>query len=485
LSRPAGVGRVVAIAALVAGLVALGFVVFGGGPSYEVTAEFQNASQLVTGNQVVVGGVPVGSVESIDLGPHGQALVKFSVDDSDYTPLKADTTAQVRETSLSSVAGRQIQLNLPPSNTSAPNIPDGGEIPLSNTISEVDIDQIFNTLSPKTINDFKHVVQGFDISYEGSAKQANQGFKYFNPLLSTSRRVFGELTRDTPTLDRLLTDTSSLSGALSERAPDITALVHNLDLTMNALASQRTALAASISKLPGFMREANTTFVNLRAALDDLNPLVSASKPVADRLLPFFHLLRGTARDAVPTITDLQDIVKRPGKQNDLIELTRDAIPLERAAIGSGSPNCGSNPSADYGKAADNNFTQGAFGESLCALRNGLPIAAFLRPYSTEVKSWFNTFGTAGVTDATGGIGRISTTLNAFSPSPGGLPILGPGTVLDPSQFLAGIDTGNARRCPGGLERPAEDGSNPFLDHGSVVGGSSFCLPNSTGPVGP
>jgi phospholipid/cholesterol/gamma-HCH transport system substrate-binding protein len=485
LSRPAGVGRVVAIAALVAGLVALGFVVFAGGPSYEVTAEFQNASQLVTGNQVVVGGVPVGSVESIDLGPHGQALVKFSVDDSDYTPLKADTTAQIRETSLSSVAGRQIQLNLPPSNTSAPNIADGGEIPLSNTISEVDIDQIFNTLSPKTINDFKHVVQGFDISYEGSAKQANQGFKYFNPLLSTSRRVFGELTSDTPTLDRLLTDTSSLSGALSERAPDITALVHNLDLTMNALASQRTALAASISKLPGFMREANTTFVNLRAALDDLNPLVSASKPVADRLQPFFHLLRGTARDAVPTITDLQNIVKRPGKQNDLIEFTRDALPLERAAIGSGSPNCGSNPSADYAKAADNNFTQGAFGESLCALRNGLPIAAFLRPYSPEVKSWFNTFGTAGVTDATGGIGRISTTLNAFSPSPGGLPILGPGTVLDPSQFLAGIDTGNARRCPGGLERPAEDGSNPFLDHGSLVGGSSFCLPNSTGPVGP
>jgi phospholipid/cholesterol/gamma-HCH transport system substrate-binding protein len=476
---------VVAIVALVAAVVALGFILLGGGSSYEVTAEFQNASQLVTGNQVVVGGVPVGSVDSIGLGPHGQALVKFSVDDSDYEPLKAGTTAQIRETSLSSVAGRQIELTLPPSNTSAPNIPNGGEIPLSDTVSEVDIDQIFNTLSPKTINDFKHVVQGFDISYEGSAKQANQGFKYFNPLLSTSRRVFGQLTTDTSTFERLLSDTSSLSGALASRAPDITALVHNLDLTMNALASQNTALSASVRKLPGFMREANTTFVNLRAALNDLNPLVSASKPVADRLRPFFHLLRGTAHDAVPTITDLQHIVKRPGSQNDLIELTRDAVPLARAAVGSGSPNCGSNPSSDYNQAADGNFSQGAFGESVCALRNGLPIAAFLRPYSPEVKSWFNTFGTAGVTDATGGIGRISTTLNAFSPSAGGLPIIGPGTVLDPSQLLSGLDTGNARRCPGGLERPAEDGSNPFLDHGSVVGGSSFCLPNSTGPVGP
>jgi phospholipid/cholesterol/gamma-HCH transport system substrate-binding protein len=470
--------------ALVGAVVIVAFLLFGGGSSYTVTAAFQNASQLVTGNQVVVAGVSAGSVEEISLGPHGQALVKFSVD-SDYAPLKQGTTAQIRSTSLSSVAGRQVELTLPPTNSNAPNIPSGGELPLSETTSEVDLDQIFNTLSPKTIKDFKHVIQGFDISYEGSAKQANQGYRYLNPLLSTSRRVFDQLTSDTPALEHLLVDTSSLSGALAQRAPAITQLIHNLDLTMNALARQKLALAATIHKLPGFMRQANTTFVNLRAALNDLDPLVSASKPVADRLRPFFHVLRGTAHDAVPTIDDLQHIVRRPGRQNDLVELTRDAVPLAKAGVGSGSPTCGVNPSADYLQAADGNFTQGALGESLCALRNGLPIAAFLRPYTPDVVSWFNTFGTSGISDATGGIGRIAITLNAFSLSPGGLPILGPTGVLDPSQVLSGIDTGNARRCPGGLERPAEDGSNPFLDQGNVVGGSSGCLPDSTGPVGP
>ena len=480
----AGVGRAIAIVALVAGLVALGFVVFGGGSSYTVTAEFENASQLVTGNQVVVAGVPVGSVKDIALGPHGQALVKFSVN-SDYAPLRAGTQAQIHETSLSSVAGRQIELTLPPQNSTAPQIPSGGEIPMADTTSEVDIDQIFNTLSPKTVKDFKHVIEGFDIAYEGSAKQANVGFKYLNPLLSTSRRVFDELTRDTPALNSLLVNTSSLSGALASRAPDITQLVHNLDLSTSALASQRVALARTIHKLPGFMRRANTTFVNLRAALDDLNPLVSASKPVADRLGPFFHILRRTAHNAVPTVDDLQHIIRRPGSQNDLVELTRDTVPLEKAAVGSGAPECGSNPNTDYSAAADHNFTQGAFGESVCALRNGVPIASFLRPYTPDVVSWFNTFGTSGVTDATGGIGRISVTLNAFSPSPSGLPIIGPGTILDPSKILQGMDTNNARRCPGGLERPAEDGSNPFLEGGALVGGSSFCLPDSTGPVGP
>ena len=470
--------------AVVAALVVVGFLVFGNGSSYTVTAAFQNASQLVKGNQVVVAGVPVGSIEDITLGPHGEALVKFSVE-SDYAPLRSGTTAQIRETSLSSVAGRQIQLTLPPSNSSAPYIPSGGELPLSDTTSEVDLDQLFNTLSPRTIKDFKHVIQGFDISYEGSAKQANQGFRYLNPVLSTSRRVFDELTSNTPVFERLLVDTSSLSGALAQRAPEITQLVHNISVTMNALASQKVALAATVHKLPGFMRQANTTFVNLRAALNDLDPLVSASKPVADRLRPWFHILRHTAHDAVPTITDLQNIIRRPGSQNDLVELTRDAVPLAKAGVGSGSPNCGANPSTDYLQAADNNFKQGALGESLCALKNGLPALAFFRPYTPELVGWFNDFGTSGITDANGGIGRIGTTINPFSFSTPGFPIVTPGTVLTPQQILAGLDTNNARRCPGNLERTAEDRSNPFTDGGNLTAGPTGCLPTQTAPVGP
>ena len=60
------------------------------------------------------------------------------------------------------------------------------------------------------------------------------------------------------------------------------------------------------------MRNANTTFVNLRAALDDVDPLVDASKPAARELRPFLAQLRAAAADAVPTVTDLDAIVKRP-----------------------------------------------------------------------------------------------------------------------------------------------------------------------------
>ena len=48
------------------------------------------------------------------------------------------------------------------------------------------------------------------------------------------------------------------------------------------------------------MRRANTTFVNLRTALDDVDPLVEASKPVAQRLGPFLSQARAFAADAEP-----------------------------------------------------------------------------------------------------------------------------------------------------------------------------------------
>ncbi len=232
------------------------------------------------------------------------------------------------------------------------------------------------------------------------------------------------------------------------------------------------------------MREANTTFVNLRATADDLEPLIVATDPVAERLGPFFTEFRAAARGAVPTIRDLDAIVRRGGQANDLVELTRLAVPLGEAALGDGHPDCGENPSTDFGAAADDDFRQGAFGEADCALRNSLPVLSHFRAYTPELVGWFDDFSTSGTLDASGGIGRIAGTFNMFTASPSnGLPdLLSP---VDPADlFGAGgsgplIDLGNTSRCPGALERDNGDGSTPFTD-----GGRLDCDPSQI-PVGP
>ncbi|MEZ5154570.1 MAG: MlaD family protein [Solirubrobacterales bacterium] len=416
---------------------------------YEITAEFTNASQLVGGEVVTIGGTEVGRVTDIRLAANGDALVSFTVD-GEYAPLERGTTAQVRSFSLSGVANRQIQLTLPPRGRGGDEIPDGGTMSRAETVSEVDLDQLFNTLDPKTVADFKNVIKGFATSYRGVGAEANRGFRYLNPFLSTSRRTFAELTRDTPALEQLIVNGSQLSGTVASRRDDLSALVGNLDSMMNAIARQRTSLRTALSRLPGFMRNFNTTAVNLRATLDDLDPLVAASKPVADRLGPFFRNFRAASADLVPAIRDLDRITEAPGSDNDLVDLTRLQPKLAKIAVG---------PVRRNGERR-----RGALPESSAALRDSLSQLAFFRAYSPELTGWFDDFGHSGVIDANGGLGRIGTTFNTFSIGANDLPIVDLAGLLKqtPAEQIGALDIGNYRRCPGSNERPAPDGSNPW-----------------------
>ena len=107
--------RVLAAAALIAAVAVVAVLALGSrGGSYTVHARFQNASQLVKGNLVQVAGASVGKIEAIDLTPDGQADVRMKITDDGYRPLRRGTKAIIREASLSGVANRYVDLQLPP-----------------------------------------------------------------------------------------------------------------------------------------------------------------------------------------------------------------------------------------------------------------------------------------------------------------------------------------------------------------------------------
>jgi phospholipid/cholesterol/gamma-HCH transport system substrate-binding protein len=215
--------------------------------------------------------------------------------------------------------------------------------------------------------------------------------------------------------------------ALGERRQDLTGVVRNLNLTFRALGSQQAALAESIEGLPPFLRRANTTFVNLRAALDDVDPLVNAAKPVARSLGPFLEDARGVARDAVPTVRDLSRTISSPGRDNDLIDLIDSFPPLARAAL---------DPRRVNGATR-----RGAFPETSDALRAAAPTIAQGRPYTPELVGWMDDFAATGAYDALGGFSRAWLNCSEL--------LYRPGPKL--RQF---------RRCPGANEQPASDRSN-------------------------
>jgi phospholipid/cholesterol/gamma-HCH transport system substrate-binding protein len=461
-----GLGRVAAIGAVIVAAILVGVFLFGsaGRGGYAVKADFQNAGQLVKGNLVEVAGVKAGSVKGISITPNGQARITMGIDGG-YRPLPAGTKAVIRMASQTGIANRYIELDMPGGPKKA-TIPNGGHIGSDATTTAVDLDQLFNTLDPPTRKALQDFFKGSAAQFQNVTQQANVGFQYLNPALSTSSRLFNELNRDTPVLQHFIGDSAHLVTAVAAKSNDLSALVSNLNTTTHAIGSQKAALADAIGRLPDFMRQANTTFVNLRSALDDVNPLVNASKPVAKKLQPFLAQVQPLAHDARPTVAALNTVIARSGADNDLIDLTKTLTPLAHIAVDTAQ--------------RDGASRVGSFPESTKALTNASPVIAQGRPYTPDLFGWFDDFSTTGGYDALGSISRTQTSFNALSPDlggalslPGGITV-GPNTLINITQpgqtplptqtagelFQALTKTGQFRRCPGGGDVVAPDRSN-------------------------
>ncbi len=439
------IGRVAALATIAVALVAVFWIVLSGGNGYRVRAIFANASQIVTGDQVEVAGNPIGTVSAISLTRNGRAQLTLTIEDANYRPLRAGTEATVRQTSLSGIANRYVDLRLAPA-TARP-IPDNGVIGTNNTTSTVDFDQLFNTLDAPTLKGLQDVIQGSASQYAGRGRQAQAGWAYLNPAIAASSTLFSEIDRNTGTFTRLIVNSSKLLTTVSERSTDLSGLIAHLATTTEALAAQRTALGESIQRLPGFMRLANTTFVNLRSTLDDLTPLVNVSKPVVPKLQQLLVQLEPLAQDAVPTVSQLSDVVSRPGANNDLIDLTGHGVPLAAVTV---------HPVRANGK-----LRLGAFPQTTAALNQFTPELATARPYVVDLTGWFEGFSHPGTIDANGGASRVAATLNVLSPADtsllDSLPLSQQLTEI--VQLLTGPGGGltafQGDRCPGSMERGA------------------------------
>jgi phospholipid/cholesterol/gamma-HCH transport system substrate-binding protein len=435
------IGRIAALGAVAIAIVAVIVILLSGGSSYKVYAIFQDASQIANGNQVDVAGNPVGSVGNVTLTPHGQAQLELDISDSGYQPLRQGTVATVRNPSLTSIANRYVELRIPGGNP--PPIPSGGTIPVQNTNSAVDLDTLFNTLNQPTRRALQEVIQGSAKQYRGYGPQASLAWQYLNPAVASASVLFRELNRNTAQFTNFITQTGNLFSTIAGRQSDLSNLVLNLSSTTTALANQQAALGQTIQRLPPFMRLANTTFVNLRSALDDLKPLVDASKPVAPKLQQLLVKLRPLARDAVPTVRDLSQIISKPGPNNDLIDLISLGQPLAAATVGDVFVN--------------GQRRLGAFPISTQALQQSTPELATSRPYAADLTGWFEGYSKPGGVDANGNYARVAGVVGAASISSGGLlSILTPlERVLNVLQLIGNgnLKLGQGDRCPGSMER--------------------------------
>ena len=425
--------RIIAVGALGLVVLVVAYLVFAGSSGANYKLVFAEADQLVRGDQVEVGGTPVGSVTDIALTPNFKAEVTIHVEGS-LVPLHQGTVAQVRTPSLTTVANRYIELSLGPN--SNPAYPAGATLPASATREVTDLDALFNTLNPKTRKGLQGFIQGTAEQFAGQGRNLRASTEYFPPALTSTDHFISQLTRDQPVFTHFLIETAKAVTTIGARQESVANLVENQNKTFQAVGSEQTALAQGLKKLPVTLRQGNRTFAELPATFAALTVLVNASRPTTKSLTELFERLRPLLSTATPVVRNFSETFSRPGPNNDLTDLA-NALPGLAKQLTTASP------------------------ISVTALKETVPISAVFGPYSPDLAGTLRTFGAgAGYYDADGHYVHINPVLPDFK--------VGEHEALTPAatapQALEGIVRGQLRRCPGAGTQPAADGSSPFVD---------------------
>ncbi|MFZ2114718.1 MAG: MlaD family protein [Solirubrobacteraceae bacterium] len=434
--RRANTTRIVAVAAIVAVVAIVLVLLLGGNGSATYYLIFPEAGQLVRGDQVQVGGVPVGSIKDITLLHDYDVRITINVESS-LAPLHEGSTAEIRVPSLSSVANRYIALAPGPNNR--PALPSGSTLPITSTHGVVDLDQLFGIFNAKTRKGLQQLIQGSAEQYSGVAPQLQKDVKYFPPALAAFDHVLAEFGGDQELFSHFLVETAKTTTVLAGRSQQLTELVSHADTTFTAIASQQSNLTAGLKAAPATFREGNRTFEALPATLADLTKLVDATKPAAPLLARYVSKLQPLVTTVTPVVSNFNEAISKPGASNDLTEAAL-ALPMIAKTLATASP------------------------DNVRALEESVPITALFGPYTPDLQGFLRAFGQAGAYyDANGHYARVAGLFPDFE--------LGAEDTLkpaNPAQVVQGLKTGQLRRCPGAATQPAADGSSPFADNGQL-----------------
>jgi len=332
-SSPAIVGAVTVLVVIVA--VFLAYNANNGLPfvsTYDLKARVPNATALVKGNEVRIGGSRIGvvkEVKPVQVG-NGQVAAELSLSlDKSAEPIPVNSTMIIRPKSPLGLKYLQIVPGDSPRGLEA-----GETIPLSAARPEpVDIDQFFDMFDEKTRTAIQRNNAGFGNAFAGRGPQINAAFGSLRGLAENSPRVLRTLIAPGTRFGAFWEALEDLSATVAPVAEQQASMFVALDRTFAAFARvsrpfiQETivkgpptldALTADLPALRPFFRDAGRFFVALKPgakALGETSPTINAALragiPALNRSPAFFAQL-------TPTAEALLDFQGDPGVFNGL-----------------------------------------------------------------------------------------------------------------------------------------------------------------------
>ncbi|MHB8692255.1 MAG: MlaD family protein [Solirubrobacteraceae bacterium] len=269
-----------------------GTVPFAGRP-YEFNVEFDQAVQLASQSDVRISGVSVGKVLGVALDRRTGLNRATIAIDRQYAPRPLDTRAVLRAKSLLG----ETYVELSPGSRGGPLLPDGGSLPQSQVVANVQLDQILSTFDPATRRAFQVWMRENGVALTGRGQNLNAALAQLYPFASNVDAVLSVLHRDSAATTTLLREGGQVFGALGAVPGQLQGLVRNSNAVFATTAAQDTALARAIRAFPGFLNGTRATVARLNTFAADANPLITELRPAAVQLSPALESIARSAPD--------------------------------------------------------------------------------------------------------------------------------------------------------------------------------------------
>jgi phospholipid/cholesterol/gamma-HCH transport system substrate-binding protein len=293
-----------------------------GSDFYKLNADFSTA-QAVTpgqGQTVTIAGVNVGEISNVQL-KDGRARVEMSIKRK-YSKIYRDASILLRpKTGL-----KDMILELDPGTVTAGEIPQGGVVPISQTLPDINPDQILAQLDRDTRDYLRLLLGGAGQGLRGNSQALAATLKRFEPTARDGGRITRALAARRHNLSRVVHNFRLLSEALANRDDDLAAFVESSNEVFAHLAAQDANIRATLRELPSALQATQTGLTKANRLARVLGPSLQALRPTARALgptnvavRPFFRetepiirtQLRPFSRAALPVVRDL-----RPAAQN-------------------------------------------------------------------------------------------------------------------------------------------------------------------------
>jgi phospholipid/cholesterol/gamma-HCH transport system substrate-binding protein len=283
---------------------------------FKLKAEFSTA-QAVTpgqGQTVRVSGVRIGDISKVDLAD-GRAVVTMDVDPEYKDLVHTDATALLRpKTGL-----KDMFIELNPGSKRAPLAKQGWAIPVSNTLPDVNPDEIYSLLDADTRDYLRLLISGAGQGLKGRGADLREVFRRFEPTHKDLALVNKYVALRHTNLRRLIHQLNVLNGALATKGNDLAELVQTSSAVFRALASEDTNITRAVGDLPGTLRQTTQTFGKVQRLANVLGPATTRLRPAVRALNDANQQITPFAKEAAPIL------------QSAIRPFVRDARPVVRS----------------------------------------------------------------------------------------------------------------------------------------------------------